>query len=137
MIMDYDMYLFSNLIKHYDTEFEQLPYDEQYDDLPTLYADYDNSKFNVDTKGAYECMINYLQEKYPRNVGGYDVSVLEKAQQYLCADDDNDLISQFTNIVNNVNQDELIDYVDEVVVWSKVEFEFTCKEFLKVVGYIK
>jgi hypothetical protein len=137
MIMDYDMYLFSNLIKLFDSEFEQLPYDEQYDNLPTLYADYDNSKFNVDTKGAYECMINYLQEKYPRNVGGYDVSVLEKAQQYLCADDDKDLINQFTNIVNYVDQDVLIDYIDEVVVWSKVEFEFTCKEFLKVVGYIK
>jgi hypothetical protein len=82
-------------------------------------------------------MIDYLQEKYPRNVGGYDVSVLQKSQQYLCADDDKDLISQFTNIVNYVDQDVLIDYVDEVVVWSKVEFEFTCKQFLNEVGYIK
>ena len=135
--MDYDMYLFSNLIKLFDEEFEQLPYDEQYDKLPTLYAEYDNSKFNVDTKGAYECMINYLEEKYPRNIGGYDIRVLTKAQQYLCADDDDDLINQVNNIVNMIDKNELIDYVDEVVVWSKVEFEFTCKEFLKVVGYIK
>ena len=137
MIMDYDMYLFSNLIKLFNAEFEELPYDEQWDTLPSLYEDYDNSKFNVDTKGAYECMINYLEEKYPRNIGGYNVKVLTKAQQYLCADDDADLLSQFTNIVKNVDQDELIDYVDEVVVWSKVEFEFTCKEFLNEVGYIK
>jgi len=137
MIMDCDMYLFSNLIKLFNSEFEELPYDEQWDTLPSLYEDYDKSKFNVDTKGAYECMINYLEEKYPRNIGGYDVKVLEKAKQYLCADNDADLLNQFTNIVKNVNQDELIDYVDEVVVWSKVEFEFTCKEFLKEVGYIK
>jgi hypothetical protein len=137
MIMDYDMYLFSNLIKFYDAEFEELPYDEQWDTLPSLYEEYDNSKFNVDTKGAYECMIEFLEEKYPRNIGGYNVKVLTKAQQYLCADDDKDLISQFTNIVNYVDQDVLIDYVDEVVVWSKVEFEFTCKQFLNEVGYIK
>jgi hypothetical protein len=135
--MNYDVYLFSNLIKLFDVEFEELPYDEQWDTLPSLYEEYDKSKFNVDTKGAYECMINYLEEKYPRKIGGYNVKVLTKAQQYLCADDDADLLNQFTNIVKNVNQDELIDYVDEVVVWSKVEFEFTCKEFLNEVGYIK
>jgi hypothetical protein len=137
MIMDYDMYLFSNLIKLFNSEFEELPYDEQWDTLPSLYEEYDKSKFNVDTKGAYECMINYLEEKYPRNIGGYNVKVLTKVQQYLCADNDTELLNQFTNIVKNVNQDELIDYVDEVVVWSKVEFEFTCKEFLNEVGYIK
>ena len=135
--MNYDIYLFSNLIKLFDSEFEELPYDEQYGNLPTLYEDFENSKFNVDTKSAYDCMIEYLKEKYPRNIGGYDIRVLEKAKQYLCADNDRDLISQFTNIVYNINQDELIDYVDEVVVWSKVEFEFTCKDFLNEVGYIK
>lgn len=62
--MNYDVYLFSNLIKYYDTEFEQLPYDEQWDKLPTLYEGYDNSKFNVDTKGEYECMIDFLKDKY-------------------------------------------------------------------------
>lgn len=66
MIMDYDMYLFSNLIKYYDTEFEQLPYDEQWEELPSLYEEYDKSKFNVDTKGAYECMENFLRDKYKK-----------------------------------------------------------------------
>ena len=77
--MDYSMYLFSNLIKYYDTEFEQLPYDEQYDSLPTLYEGYDNSKFNVDTKGEYECMIDFLKDKYIKqyyvkeNLGTYEI----------------------------------------------------------------
>jgi hypothetical protein len=60
------MYLFSNLIKFYNKEFEESCYDEQWGDLPTLYEEYDKSKFNVDTKGEYECMVDYLQEKYPR-----------------------------------------------------------------------
>lgn len=135
--MDYDLYLFSNLIKLFDSEFEELPYDEQYDKLPTLYEGFENSKFNVDTKSAYDCMIEYFNEKYPRNIGGYDVKVLEKAKQYLCADNDVDLINQVTNIVNNINQRELIDYIDDVVVWSKLEFEFTCQEFLVLIGYKK
>ncbi len=135
--MDYEIYLFSNLIKLYDTEFEELPYDEQYGNLPTLYADFENSKFNVVTKDIYECMVEYLKKKYPRNIGGYDVKVLEKAKQYLCADDDADLINQVTNIVSNVNQRELIDYIDYVVVWSNLEFEFTCQEFLVLIGYKK
>jgi len=137
MIMDYDVYLFSNLVKLYDTEFEEKPYDEQYDLLPTMYAEYDNSKFNVDTKSAYECIIEFLDEKYPRKIGGYDIKVLEKAQQYLCADNDEDLINQVNNIVNNINKRELIDYVDDVVTWSKVELEFTCQEFLDIIGYTK
>ncbi len=64
MIMDYDMYLFSNLVKFYDKDFAELPYDEQWDNLPSLYEDYDNSKFNLDTKGAYDCIIDYLDDKY-------------------------------------------------------------------------
>lgn len=69
--MNYDVYLFSNLIKFYDTEFEELPYDEQWDTLPSLYEEYDNSKFNVDTKGAYQCMIEFLEDKYKKQYYGY------------------------------------------------------------------
>jgi hypothetical protein len=62
--MDYDLYLFSCLIKFYDAEFDEESYDFQYDILPTLYEDFENSKYNVDTKGAYECITEYLKDKY-------------------------------------------------------------------------
>jgi len=62
--MDYDLYLFSCLIKFYDADFEEEPYDFQYDVLPTLYEDFENSRFNVDTKSAYDCMTEYLKDKY-------------------------------------------------------------------------
>ena len=45
--MDYNLYLFSNLVKLYDKEFNELPYDEQFDDLPYMYDDFWDSKFNV------------------------------------------------------------------------------------------
>ena len=64
--MNYSMYLFSNLIKFHNKEFEESCYDEQWEDLPTLYEEYEKSKFNIDTKGEYECMEDFLNEKYPR-----------------------------------------------------------------------
>jgi hypothetical protein len=136
--MNYDVYLFSNLIKFYDKGFEELPYDEQYDILPTLFDNFENSSFNVNTRSAYDCIIDYLNDKYSINTNEIDTNkiddkVLDRAKQYLCADDENDLINQITNIQSNVNKRELIDYVDEVVVWSKLEFEFTCQEFLDII----
>jgi hypothetical protein len=64
MIMDYNLYLFSNLVKLYDKEFEELPYDEQFDRLPTMYDDFHDSKFNVYSKSEYDCIIDYLNYKY-------------------------------------------------------------------------
>ena len=40
-------------------------------------------------------------------------------------------------IKNNPDQNQLIDYIDGVDVWEKVEFEFTCKEFIENIGYVK
>lgn len=62
--MNYDLYLFSCLIKFYDTDFDEESYDYQYDVLPTLYEGFENSRFNVDTKSAYDCMTEYLKDKY-------------------------------------------------------------------------
>jgi hypothetical protein len=61
--------------------------------------------------------------------------VLEKAGIYLSVDDEDDLIYMVKQIVAHENQDELIDYIDGVVVWEKMELEFTCKEFLEQIGY--
>ena len=63
-IMNYDLYLFSCLIKFYDADFDEESYDYQYDVLPTLYEVFENSRFNVDTKSAYDCMTEYLKDKF-------------------------------------------------------------------------
>ena len=62
--MTYEQYLFSQLLALYSPEFAALPYDWQYTDTPTLYAEFEQSPFNVDNIGLYECIINYLQNKY-------------------------------------------------------------------------
>lgn len=65
--MDYDLYLFSNLLKFYDKDFDEKPYDEQFDILPNLFEGFENSKFNIDTKSCYDCIEEYLKDKYCNN----------------------------------------------------------------------
>ena len=62
--MNYNEYLFSCLLKIYDKEFNQMEYDLQFEEAPLRYADFLKSSFNVDTKGEYDCIIDYLKDKY-------------------------------------------------------------------------
>jgi hypothetical protein len=62
---------------------------------------------------------------------------ISNAGHYLSFSDDEEIVVMIANIIDNENQDELIDYVDGVDVWEKVEFEFTCKEFLELIGLKK
>jgi hypothetical protein len=61
--MDYDMYLFSCLLKEFNKEFAEQPYDWQYDVLTKLYEKFETSLHNDVNKSAYDCMINYLNSK--------------------------------------------------------------------------
>lgn len=65
--MNYELYLFSQLLKIYDKTFEYNPYDEQFDLLPEYYHHFELSEFNTDEKGLYECIIDYLQHHFPNN----------------------------------------------------------------------
>ena len=62
--INYEMYLFSNLLKLHKTGFDDLTYDDQYDLLLVLYKEYFLSKFNVGSRGVYICMEQYLDDKY-------------------------------------------------------------------------
>jgi hypothetical protein len=64
--MTYEQYLFSQLLALYDFDFAELPYDYQFADALVMYKDFEQSPFNVDNIGLYECIINYLQNKYPQ-----------------------------------------------------------------------
>ena len=63
--MNYSMYLFSCLLKIYDKKFSELEYDFQFEQLPVLYGEYESSKFDDPLKGEYECILDYLKDKYP------------------------------------------------------------------------
>jgi hypothetical protein len=62
--MTYENYLFSQLLALYNVNFSGEPYDIQYKNALTMYAEFKQSPFNLDNIGLYECIINYLQNKY-------------------------------------------------------------------------
>ena len=65
--MTYEIYLFSNLIKLYDKNFELKPYDVQFDLLPQYYKHFELSEFNTNDKGLYECILDYCKHHFPNN----------------------------------------------------------------------
>jgi hypothetical protein len=60
---------------------------------------------------------------------------IDKASELLSYDSHEELVSMVEAIANHEDQTELIDYVDGVCVWEKVELEFTCEQFLEQIGY--
>ena len=60
---------------------------------------------------------------------------LRKAQNLLSSDDGDDGITKMIeSIKNHPNQDDLIDYIDDVYVWEKLEYSLTCKEFINLIS---
>ena len=60
--MNYNIYLFSCLMKLFDKEFEKLEYDIQYEKAVKEYMKFASSKFNDVTKSEYDCFVNYLTQ---------------------------------------------------------------------------
>ena len=52
-------------------------------------------------------------------------------------EDDISLVQMVKRINEHKNQDDLIDYVEGVNVWEKLEGKFTCKAFLEYIGFKK
>lgn len=64
--MNYDQYLFSQLLILYNPDFAVMEYDWQYPEALLMYEDFERSPFNVDNIGLYSCIVNYLENKYPQ-----------------------------------------------------------------------
>lgn len=62
--MNYDLYLFSCLLKEYDEHFHTRPYDEQYEVLPKMFEQFQASIYNDKYSGLYECIEQYLRATY-------------------------------------------------------------------------
>lgn len=62
---EYSFYLFTKLRVIIIPSNE--PYDILYLEDISLFKEYENSKFNIDSKGEYECMIDYLIFKKQSN----------------------------------------------------------------------
>jgi len=120
--MNYNEYLFSCLLKIYDKEFEQMEYDLQYERIAQRYLGFSQSKFNVDTKGEYECMIEYLEDKYIKyfdvhvfysRSNGYSVPIKINTSEI---DEDDDTIINYAIARDKLEPDDAdqVDYVEEI-----------------------
>ena len=65
--MIYDTYLFSCLLKEYDEDFANEPYDLQYDMITDMFKEFEKTKFNDKTKSLYDCIIEYFEDKYSQD----------------------------------------------------------------------
>jgi hypothetical protein len=59
---------------------------------------------------------------------------IELASHYL-SDGDISTEEMIEAIANHEDQSDMIDNVEGVVVWEKVEWSFTCEQFLEEIGY--
>lgn len=121
--MNYNEYLFSCLLKKYDKEFEQMEYDLQFFRIAQHYIGFTQSRFNVDTKGEYECIVEYLENKYTkyyeihvffsRNYG-YSIPICISTKDLEEFDDDS--IINFAVTFDYLNNDDaiMVDRVEEI-----------------------
>lgn len=64
MKIDYDKYLFAQLLCAYDQNFAELPYDEQWDLIPQFWKDFEKSEYNDREVNLYDCIVEYLNNEY-------------------------------------------------------------------------
>lgn len=62
--MNYDIYLFSCLVKLYDDNFRLQPYDVQFDVVDMYYHHFEISEFNNEDDSLHDCIVKYLQHHF-------------------------------------------------------------------------
>lgn len=120
---NYDFFLFTKLAQANGLVKEELEYDYQFEDLESLYNEYDNSIYNTGMKGAYECIQDYIlaklekkeKERREKKVKGFQEDILCNFIEYYTSDEDERLSMKAS----------AFDYVDEGEDWTWI------KELLK------
>jgi hypothetical protein len=81
--MNYPEFIFSQLLCVYDDAFRNLPYDEQYEQVPILYKDFESSAYNNAVKYSNETarMCNYLSADQHKKVQLGD-EIVESLKQF-------------------------------------------------------
>jgi len=63
MKIGYEEYLFAQLWACKDDSFAELPYDEQWDLIPSRWREFEKSDFNNGTKTLYDCIIAFFDSE--------------------------------------------------------------------------
>lgn len=61
--------------------------------------------------------------------------MIEKAEMFLSYDSEVTIAQMIEAIANHEDENDLIDNVEGVLVWEKVEWSFTCEQFLEQIGF--
>jgi len=120
--MNYNEYLFSCLLKIYDKNFAELEYDLQYEKLAQRYLGFTQSKFDVDTKSEYDCIIDYLEDKYIKyfdvhvfysRTDGFSVPIKINTSEI---DTDDDAVIEYAISIGRLDRADAdhVNYVEEV-----------------------
>jgi hypothetical protein len=64
MTIDYEMWVFSDLMRYYNDDWKDEDYDVIWENLFPLYKEFYNGPFNVDSKSAIQCMGEFLTDKF-------------------------------------------------------------------------
>ena len=62
--------------------------------------------------------------------------MIDKAEQFLAYDNEVSTAEMIELIDKCEDENEIIDYIDGVSVWEKVEFSFTCEQFLEQIDFV-
>lgn len=126
--MNYNEFLFSCLLKIYDKEFEQMEYDLQFERIAQRYLGFTQSKFDDDTKPQYECIIEYLEDKYIKyfdvhvfysRTNGFSVPIKINTS---IVDTDDDAIIQYAISIGRLDKYDAdhVSYVEEVELYDYI-----------------
>lgn len=80
-----------------------------------------------------------IDEAVDKIMGSFEPTPEDKANGVLCSDNEYPLKDMIELIQDQATVDgsTMIDYVEGVTVWEKMQLEFTCDEFLKHIGLNK
>lgn len=126
--MNYNEYLFSCLLKIYDKTFAELEYDLQHERIAQRYLEFTQSKFDDDTKPQYECIVEYLEDKYIKyfdvhvfysRTDGFSVPIKINTSE---VDTDDDAVIEYAISIGSLDRDDAnnVSYVEEVELYDYV-----------------
>jgi transcription termination factor NusB len=103
--MDYNFFLFTELLRLFDKPLFEKEYDILFGDVQVIFAEYNKSSFAMQDKSEYECMHDFLTERYKNTnqeekdvaiATAYFQTILEKYNSFFnCIDEAYDLAKRF------------------------------------------
>ena len=106
---------------------------EQEEDEETRYTEEAQDIFNNEYDRQMTLLYDFVNEIMKITHPTKESEMLKNASHYL-SDGDLSTAEMVETIRNHPDQNEMIDYVDGVVVWQPLKNSFTCAAFLELIG---